>query len=394
MTTTPGPTSKTSSAKSFRDLEPVEEGGRIARRGFEFQDHIAAAKCLDMLLDDGPSEVWCEAEDDIVLIWIVQGIEHYEFIQAKSTNLGQAWTVDKLCRHEPASDGKGVGKSIVEKSLAHDRGLEPCRFRLVTTWEPHTLLQVLKLNLGTPARVAAANELKAAADAIEAKNGSHSSPNGNGIAFWTHNLMWEVHAAAEDVANANLIKLDKIIVKESRYLAPDQRQELYERLLRKVLNASLASGQTEKEEKRLKRADLRTWLLAQIHKIVHPTSVAGNNILERKLSDAGIDGSAAESAKEQRRKYLQEVRQPKYLPAEDRDLMESEVIARLHRLKARLDAGDFENNGKTFHSLCLTELYALRNELPTKSPPLESLLYGCMYDVMNRCLHRLVKASV
>src|SRR4051812_28736710 len=60
---------------TYRDLDPLEEGGPIARKGFAYQDHVAAGKCLDMLLTDGPSEVWCEAEDDIVLVWLIQGVE-------------------------------------------------------------------------------------------------------------------------------------------------------------------------------------------------------------------------------------------------------------------------------------------------------------------------------
>jgi len=58
---------KTSQAKaSYRDLDPVEQGGRVARDGFDYQDHVAVGKCLDMIHEGGPTEVWCEAEDDIV----------------------------------------------------------------------------------------------------------------------------------------------------------------------------------------------------------------------------------------------------------------------------------------------------------------------------------------
>ena len=68
---------------SYRDIPPLEEGGRIARDGFDYQDHIAVNKCLDMLLGTELSEVWCEAEDDIVLVLTVDDQEFFEFVQVK-----------------------------------------------------------------------------------------------------------------------------------------------------------------------------------------------------------------------------------------------------------------------------------------------------------------------
>lgn len=65
--------------QSHRDLDPLEQGGRTARDGFDYQYHVAVSKCLDMLLGSGPSEVWCEAEDDIVLVWTYGGQERFEF---------------------------------------------------------------------------------------------------------------------------------------------------------------------------------------------------------------------------------------------------------------------------------------------------------------------------
>ena len=50
---------------SIRDLQPEEDGGRVARRGFGYQDHVAAGYCLDMLTDFSLLEIWCERHDDI-----------------------------------------------------------------------------------------------------------------------------------------------------------------------------------------------------------------------------------------------------------------------------------------------------------------------------------------
>ena len=64
---------------------PIETvGGTPARRGFNLQDHVAASFCIRMMLDDQLKEVWCEAVDDITLIWQRGLGEEVEFLQVKS----------------------------------------------------------------------------------------------------------------------------------------------------------------------------------------------------------------------------------------------------------------------------------------------------------------------
>ena len=384
---------------SFRDLDPVEQGGRTARAGFDFQDHVAAGKCLDMLLGGGPTEVWCEAEDDIVLVWHIQGVEWFEFVQVKSTDLGQAWTVAKLCEPGPSRNGTGSGKCILEKSLAHDRGQEQCRFRVVTCWQPDATLAALKLEMDNPARSASPADITAVTTAISTSFAKKSpavppaSPNGNGITFWAERTVWEYRATTPDVQNENLLKLERVLDAAGQYLAPDQRRELYDRLFRRVQDASLACGRTQKPAKRLLVTELRAWLLAQAHAILHPVQAGTSVALEAKLTAAGVDATSVEVAKEHRRRYLRDARQAKYLSVDDRDFVEGEILARLHRLKTRLDAGELADDGLQFHSRCQQEILALRETLACDPKPPEGTLYGCMYDVMNRCLHRLVRAS-
>ncbi len=380
--------------KSFRDLDPVEQGGRTARTGFEFQDHVAAGKCLDMVFGGGPTEVWCEAEDDIVLVFVIRGVEWYEFVQVKGTDLGQAWTVAKLCEPGPSRNGSGPGRCILEKSLAHDRADDNCRFRVVTCWQPDDVLSVLKLEIDTPARSTAGAELATVATTIGKKfTTPPASPNGNGIAFWAERTVWEFQATATAVRNENLLKLERVLVAAGRFLAPDQRSELYDRLFRRVQEASLACGCTQKNAKRFAADELRTWLLEQAHAILNPAQAGTSTALEGKLAAAGADATSVEVAKEQRWRYLREARQSKYLSVDDRDFVEGEILARLHRLKTRLDAGELGDDGRQFHSRCQQELLTLRDALSCNPKPPEAILYGCMYDVMNRCLHRLVRAS-
>lgn len=384
--------SKQSTKRSFRNLDPVEQGGRVARDGFDYQDHVAAGKCLDMLLGGGPAEVWCEAEDDIVLVWVIAGEEWFEFVQVKGTDLGQAWTVAKLCEQEPTRGG-GKGRCIAEKSLAHDRADEKCRFRVVTRWNPDPTLAALAAEFGSPARAANAAGIQAAAQAVEAKIGTCTSPNNNGLRFWAEMTVWEVRATTQDVRNENLLKLERVLEVGGKLLDADQRIRLYDQLYLRVQDASLACGRTQKEAKRLRQADLLTWLLAQANAILHPTPAGTSANLERKLTAAQVAAPSVEAAKDQRHRYLREVRQPKYLSLDGRELVEGEALARLHHLKTRLDAGELIDDGRQFLSRCHQELLALRDTLAVAPKPPDSFLLGYLYEVMNRCQHDLLRAA-
>jgi hypothetical protein len=385
-----GNTPTTIAKVSYRDMAPLEEGGRTARAGFAYQDNIAVGKCLDMLLADGPNEVWCEAEDDIVLVWTIGEAEEFEFVQVKGHDLKQAWTVARLCSGEPGKNGKK--KSIVEKSLAHDRGKETCRFRVITTWAPDTVLDVLSSPISARADPNLVPLLTAASNAIVAQLGACTSPNGNAISFWVDRAEWEHCASTADVVNANLVKLHLVLELKGESLAPDQCKELHAALLAKVQDAALAHAVTHRLDKRLVRDDLRNWLLNRAKEIQHPTHSGGTGPLVAKLTEASISASSIQVAKELRRRYVAEVRFPKYLPADDRDTVEGEILAALHALKVGLDAGAYSDNGAEFLSRCQDELRRVRDTLACQRPT-DPVLYGCMYEVMNRCLHRLARVA-
>ncbi len=86
---------------SIYDLPPLETGGVENRKGIAFQDHVALSFCLRMLGDVDLVEVWCETQDDITLMWRVQGKGLVaEFVQAKSNELDKLWSISDLCIRE------------------------------------------------------------------------------------------------------------------------------------------------------------------------------------------------------------------------------------------------------------------------------------------------------
>jgi hypothetical protein len=53
---------------SVDDIKPDEEGGPIARAGFNYQDEIAVGFLIDLLENPSLLKVHCETHDDLVLV--------------------------------------------------------------------------------------------------------------------------------------------------------------------------------------------------------------------------------------------------------------------------------------------------------------------------------------
>jgi Cap4 dsDNA endonuclease len=375
---------------SVYDLPPLETGGVHAREGFAFQDHVAAGFCIDMLEADGPVEVWCESLDDITVLRVEDDGLTVEFVQAKASALDQLWSVAKLCEQDGNADRTGC--SILESSLRQDRCSEPCRFRLVTTRPVKSELKLLTLAPDDPARIADQAGLATLNSLLETRVAEFRSSNGNDYRFWTSRTVWDVRHAESAVRDANLLRLGRFLNAQGVMLAPDQVQEVYQCCLAKVWEASRVDPRTSPKAKRFLHEAFRSWLLQQANKVGLPT--AGADALEQKLKHATLPHDTIAAAIEQMRNYRAEQLQPKYLPVDERQRLEAEVLARLQRLKSRLDSGGIADDGVLFHHLCLEALDHLREELPSSPKTSLALLHGCMYTITGRCLHRYRRATV
>jgi len=371
--------------QSIYDLPPLNVGGVEARNGFAFQDHVAAGFCLHMLDDDTLHEVWCESLDDITLIWAPLGGLCVEFIQVKGTEMNQLWSVAKLCERESKPDGPS--HCMMEKSLAQDRCKERCRFRIVTARPVKDEIEVLTLPYDAPARKDGAAKFNAIHKLMASKVGEFRSKNGNDYTFWTKSVFWDVRHTDESVSNANKLKLGQILTLRGLGLAPDQLDELYTHLLKKVWDASRVDPRVSPSGNRIKRVDFDTWIMARANEMGFPT-VGAKEKLEEKMQKAMLAPDMIATAIEQIRYYRAEQLSPKYLDLAQQRLIQGEVNALLQGLKSRIDNGLLPDDGGAFHGLCLDELDKLRGQLPvTPKPPL-AFLQGCMYNVTGRCLHR------
>lgn len=367
----------------------MEQGGVISRKGLGFQDHVAAEFCLDMLRDDSLEGVWCENQDDITLLWRKNGELIVEFVQVKSNELDMLWSTAYLCSRA----NKKPGDSILEKSLANDRCEEKCWFRMVTTQGINSDLKIL--SYPRKAIIRDKNSpgfLRLTADILK-KIGDFKSENDNDGAFWVQNGFWQVRYSSLTVANDAKQKLRLFLENRGDYPPQDLLEELYGKLLSKVNDAASAPFAPDPGLKRIDRSSFIEWFEKTLNDALHPGAKGSGKKMQEKMELAGIPSDSIEMAHEQRRYFRSVFLEPKYLKTNGRDFILQEVGARLHKLKAQLDSGDLVQSGPEFHSHCLNELEEYCRSLITENPVPLSMLYGCMYNVVDRCLHRFMRAS-
>ncbi|MBB5234162.1 dsDNA nuclease domain-containing protein [Deinococcus budaensis] len=385
----------TPARRSYRDLTPREYGGEEARKGFDFQDHVTAGYCLDMLLGGDLVEVWCETLDDVTLVHDRNGHETYEFVQAKSNDLGKHWSVTDLCRRKTVKvSGKIVhqpGTSILEKSLANDAGHEPCGFRVVTAGPVDKELALLSLPLDAPGRAAADPAYCSLQQRITAHVAGFTSTNGRDATFWMSNVVWQVMYSGDAVQDRNLLKLDRLLELRAVVLFPDQRAELYRQLVGKVYEAAKAPFDVNPLAKRLTRDACSQWLQEVVDRARFP-GAAGKGMLLRQKLDLGGLGHYQVTAREQQMYYLMRRRNPGYLNTFDAPLAEAEAQRALTRLNVELDRGNL-TEGPEFLAQCDDILQGIAQRLGEPGTGLPSYLTGFMYNLADRCVFRFRKAG-
>ncbi len=370
---------------SIHQLDPLESGGERARQGFSFQDHVAASLYLAMVEKSELKEVWCETQDDITLIWNHEGCETVEFVQVKDGFGKQLWSVAALC-------GGDKGKSLLEKSLQYDRCSEPCLFRIVTAQDTNADLRILTHPRDSGHRTKPNVHAEICAKALKSV-GDFKSANGHDVSYWIPLVHWQVAHDIDAVYNNNLLKLMKIADDLGALIASDQCDEVYRRILVRAMDAAKASYKDNPEDKKCGKTEFTHWLQNVIDEITSARPECGGQRMADKMKQACLPDDMIDAAHVVRRRYINMLRNPKYLDLSDLKYAEGEVFAALQHLKSQLDCGEVPDEGAEFHHRCLDRLRQLREQLPTEPRPSQFFLDGCMYSVTDRCIHRFRRAT-
>ncbi len=361
---------------SIFDLVPLELGGPTARMGFLYQDHVAARFCIQMLCDARLAEVWCEALDDITLIWHDAGQATVEFVQVKAAGLSQMWSVALICEDKT--------KSLIGRSLAQHRCSEPCRFRVVSRVGLHADLKILVLDIDAPERCIGNQNAYLLHRDVGNRLDGIESPAGWSPSNWLGHTCWDVAESEQAVEHSNLLRLEAWLEEIGDSLFSDQRQELYNRLLTRIVQIS-ALPLEKYSQRKLKRADLLNWMLGEIYRVRGQIPTKAGENLVHKMELAQIPTSTIENALNLRIAYRRHTLEPKYQQEEGYKSAELELTAVLNHMVAQLDTGFILKNGMTFHVACLEAVLAIRNRYGDVEL---NFLQGCMYSMTDRCRHR------
>ena len=376
---------------SVNDVKPLEEGGPIARAGFTYQDHIAVGFLIEMLGNPSLQKVHCETHDDILLVWEESGLDTQlaEFVQVKANKLDKLWSIANLCARKKKDS---AGTSIYEISLSHDRHCEKSCFRIVTLRPVVSDLKMLTFHLGAPGREVDGEMFNALNKEIDKRCPGVKSPKGNGSTYWLKNCFWDERHSEDAVRKENFIRLFKLSVTEGFPLLPEHAQIVLDDLLVKAKAAGDARWEPDRDKKIFTREVLLDWWLKRLHEITEGSSASSGGKLREKMVSANIP-DLIELAVELRRDYAATMRTSRYMEPEEIKRLQGQVKSEVASLRARNVAGQINLNSKEFHSLCLERMDALNAAQSKLSDDRSAFLKGCMYDIVDRCLHRFDRPS-
>lgn len=378
---------------SIHDQPLADQSGRNARRGFEYQDHIGARYCLQLLSDPLLQEVWLESHDDITLVrHLGGGVIVYEFVQVKFVE--RTWLLSHIINREKDKHGKGrPGTALLEKSLAHNQYQEPAMFRLVTSREACPELASLRFPLASPERRAAQPGLDQTASKIKAYYQKQLSPPTDAeLDYWLANCVWETgESTLSGLEAINLVALEKVMKQLCFTMYPEHRTNLYGLLLRKVADASIKDPFTNRDTFKIKKQECEDWLCDTAIEVSYGPNPKDK--LGAKLHEIGIPAPGIELAREAKLLYNAERRDNDFCEPKDLRAMEAEILGKVSSLQRKQYNPRTEQSPLDFYEACLTNATDVLHQHRfvdedgiVKIP--SSLAEGYVYEIVDRCLLR------
>lgn len=392
MTETPTGGEHPQELLSVDEVRPAEEGGPIARSGFNYQDEIAVGFLIEMLETPSVLKVHCETHDDIVLVRASERSETRvaEFVQVKANEPDKLWSMADLCARKKSK----VGTSIFEISFARDKNFsEESRFRLVTLRPVVSDLKILTFPCGASGREANGARFKALKSELEKRFPGLKSPKSNETAYWIENCYWDVRHNEDSVRQDNLLRLMRVSSKEGRPLLPEHADVLLDELRAWAKDAGRAKWESDRDKKIITREALREWWEKRMRELVEGVATTSGGKLIEKMTEAELPTELVGLAIAMRLDYAAAVRRSRYMEPEEGERLQNRVKSEVMSLRARFVAGQLDLDGAAFHSRCLDRMDAVNAERTAGHEDRSAFLKGCMYDITDRCLLRFARPT-
>lgn len=373
---------------SIDDAEPSEEGGSIARTGFNYQDEIAVGFLINMLETDTLLKVHCETHDDIVLLWQSGSTATLlaEYVQVKGGEADKLWSIADVCTRKKGKEGT----SIFETSLGRDKHAEATRFRIVTLRPVVSELKPLTFQFGTDGRSPDSAEMKTLCAEFEKRFPGTVSPKGGGCSFWLENCFWEERHTEEDIRRANTVRLIQISVRDGQTLLPEQADMLLDILRIMAKDAGAAKWKPDPTKKIISREAIGEWWKKRLGELAGAAAASGGKLVS-KMTDAALPDDVIALASELRRGYSAASRTSRYLEPDEVESLQQRVCSEVMSLRSQFIAGELDVSAAQFHARCLERMDAINAERATEAEDQAAFLKGCMYDIADRCLLRFAR---
>lgn len=376
---------------SIDAVAPSEEGGPIARKGFNYQDEIAVGFVLEMLATPQLVKIHFETHDDLILVWAIgTSALIAEFVQVKGAEADKLWSVADLCLRKK----QAVGSSIFEKSLDRDQHDEIARFRIVTLRPVVSLLTPLTYERGLEARALSCKEMIALKSDLDERMPDVLSKKGHGTDYWLDNCLWDARHDEETVKTQNKVRLFELMQAAGRPLLWEHLDLLLDELRKLVKLAGDAKWRPDKAKKILTREAFLLLWDACLARLTDGATQPSGGKLTKKMNDASLTGTVVAMALEMRLDYARSVRTSRYMQPDEAGQLQGRVKSEVQTLSAKRAAGTLDLDGPAFHALCIDRMDAINTSLPPDQGDRSAFLKGCMYDIADRCLLRFDRTGL
>jgi hypothetical protein len=338
-----------------------------------------------MLESDQITQVWCETYDDIVILRRTTEGETVEYIQAKNELPDQLWTLARLC----SRDGSRCGTSLFERSLSRDQFKESASFRLVTSRDVASEINLLKLPREHRDRACSTEWFNEIENAIRNKLPNANYSDSKDCSYWLSRTLWQTYSDNE-LDCENKLSIQRLLEVLNFTVSSEMCAEVYQSLL-SMVKVAAESRWCEREKRKIRRESLKS----RLRDTADPFPTASySERLALKMERAGLDETYIENAITLARRFRDFFRNSQYVAGFNRVALEATITKLIQDLRLDLDSGKINDTGIAFYARCVTAVSSLANSPCFASAGLgEDFFAGCMCEITRRCGHRFTKAS-
>lgn len=299
-------------SSSIGDDIPGEQGGRISRNGYQYQDLCALRYSIRAAEGGIWQEVWCESHDDIVLYAARDSNEHHRFVQVKyRTEPGYHWTPARLAEHPT---GKTIEASVLCKLFCKDIFAGVSDFRLATNVDGSA--DLISLTYRWRRHEKTADNSSAEAQGLVQRLEAWEPVNGKTTVDHVTRFAIERHAADPDDMEAAVGReLAVFLADNACALLPDELENVFRFLYLEVYRAASADLNQEGHPERVVGRTFREVALREGDRVRQRTDTSANTppseTLRQQLTAIGADQGVIRNAIDLRQRFFTEWRSTK-----------------------------------------------------------------------------------